>query len=115
MLKNIINFLVILGLFFVGNKYFPEHVHVQDTKTLIIATLTMFIVGILAAYTVVLLCIIIPLIGCLSAVAPIFIVPIQLMLTSYYIEGFEINGFWTYIFLWIVISIFAVRVNVEKK
>lgn len=117
MARNISNFFIIASLFFLGSKYYPEHIFAQDNKTLIIATLAMFIIGILIAYAVVFLCIIIPPIGCLSAFALIFIVPIELMLTSYCIEGFEINGFWTYMFLWVVISIFSIRVNVnmEKK
>lgn len=115
MIRNIVNFFVILALFFIGSKYFPEHIYAQDTKTLIIATLTMFIVGIIAGIIVIGLLAIVPPIGCLAAIALIFIVPIELILTSHYINGFEINGFWTYVFLTLVISLFSVRVNATYK
>jgi hypothetical protein len=115
MIRNIINFFVIAALFFLGNKYYPEYIYAQDTKTLIIATITMFVIGIVAGLLVIALFIALPPIGCLSVIALIFIVPIQLALTSYYIDGFEVNGFWTYVFLWFVISICTVRVKVNTE
>jgi hypothetical protein len=117
MIRNIINFFVILALFFIGSEYFPEHIYAQDTKTLIIATLTMFIIGTVAGIIVVALLVLIPPIGCFAILAIIFIVPIELILTSHYINGFEINGFWTYALLSFVISLFSLRVNAtyEKK
>lgn len=115
MIRNIVNFFVIAALFFLGNKYYPEFIYAQDTKTLIIATLTMFVIGIVAAIVVLILCIVVPPIGLISIIAMIFIVPIQLMLTSHFIDGFEINGFWTYALLTFVISMFTVRVKVDTE
>ncbi|RXZ78604.1 hypothetical protein EBB07_26195 [Paenibacillaceae bacterium] len=119
-MKNILNFAVTLLVFWAGNEYFPQHVSILDTKTLLIASALMFIISYLYGLAMVFSLLLIPVgIGCLTTpalmLASIILTPIKLWLLDLYLPGFEIHGFWTYVVLTIVLSIFTVKVKKQKR
>ncbi len=112
-------FLVTLLVFWAGNEYFSQYVSVADTKTLLIASVLMFIISFLYGLALVFSVILIPLgIGCLTLpalmLAALVLTPLKLWLLNQYLPGFEIHGFWTYVILTIVLSIFTVEVKKDR-
>ncbi|WP_179280982.1 phage holin family protein [Paenibacillus sp. XY044] len=115
-MRNILNFLVTFLVFWVGNQYFNQYISITDTKTLVIASLLMFIISLLFSLAMVLSVMLITVgIGCLTTpaliIASIVLTPIKLWLLDKYLNGFEIHGFWTYVILTIVLSIFTAKVK----
>ncbi|MNV39095.1 Membrane protein of unknown function [compost metagenome] len=114
MFRNIINLLVTIGIFWAGMTYYPEHVHIQDNKTLILAALMMFVIGYLFSWLMLISFGLIAVgIGCLTTIAMVivglFLTPVKLWLLSNYLPGFEINGIWTYVILTVILSIFSIK------
>ena len=119
-MKTILNFFLILLVFYIGNKCFPEYIYIEDTKTLIIATLFMFVLswlyGLLLLTSVLS---IIAFVGCLTTpiliLFGIFLTPIKLLLLTNFLPGFTIHGFWTYVLLTVCLSIFSFSTSKSKK
>jgi len=115
-MRNILN-LVLTGLvFWMGNEYFNEYIFIVDTKTLIIATLLMVGIGYLFGLLMTASMLLVPLgIGCLTTavlfLVAIVLTPIKLYLLDKYLQGFDINGFWTYVILTVSLSIFSISVK----
>ncbi|NEW04660.1 phage holin family protein [Paenibacillus sp. SYP-B3998] len=58
-------------------------------------------------------------IGCLTTplliLASLILTPIKLWLLDRYLSGFEIHGFWTYVIMSIVLSIFTAKAKSNNK
>ncbi|MEF3308658.1 phage holin family protein [Paenibacillus sp. GYB004] len=118
-MRNILNLLVTLIVFWVGNQYFNEYLSIADTKTLVIASVLMFVISFLFSLAMALSVMLIVVgVGCLTTpaliLASIVLTPIKLWLLDKYLGGFEIHGFWTYVLLTIVLSIFTVKVKSKQ-
>jgi hypothetical protein len=113
-MKKIINFFLTVLIFWLGMTYFSEYIQINNTQTLLIASLLMFALDLLfiALMYVSMLTSVIA-IGCLPFIIGIIVLPfldfIKLYYMSKYLSGFYINGFWTYILLVAALSIFKLR------
>lgn len=119
MLRNLINLVVTFAVFWVGSQYFSEYLSISDTKTLIIATVFMFVIGYIFRLSFLLSVLTIPLgIGCLTTIilffAAIVLTPIKLWLLDKYLTGFAIHGFWTYVVITVVLGIFSIKAKTTK-
>ncbi|WP_171687637.1 phage holin family protein [Paenibacillus planticolens] len=118
-MRNILNLLVTFLVFWCGSQYFNPYISISDTKTLIFATVLMFVISFIYGLllTISMLSIVIG-IGCLTTpllvAASLVLTPIKLWLLDKYLPGFEIHGFWTYVILTILLSIFTVKVTSKK-
>lgn len=115
-MRNILNFLVTFLVFWIGNEYFNPYLSITDTKTLLIASLLMFLISLLFSLAMVMSVMLITVgIGCLTTpalmLASIVLTPIKLWLLDKYLYGFEIHGLWTYVILTSVLSLFTVKVK----
>lgn len=115
-MRNIINFLATFAVLWIGSTFFGEYIQIQDIKTLIIATIFMFVIDWIFSILVGLSALLIPIgIGCITIIplilAAFVLTPIKLMLLSKYLGGFMINGFWTYLALTVILSIFNIDSN----
>ncbi|MBP1995511.1 phage holin family protein [Paenibacillus eucommiae] len=119
-MRNILNFLVMVLVFWIGNQYYSQYIAISDTKTLILASVLMFLISFL--YSLLMAASILSIvvgIGCLTTpvliLASLVLTPIKLWLLDRYLSGFEIHGFWTYVILTVLLSIFTVKVKWKKK
>jgi len=115
-MRNILNAILTFLVFWVGNEYFKEYISISDTKTIIIATLLMVAMGYLFSLLMMASVLTIPLgIGCLTTIILFFVAivltPVKLWLLDKYLMGFYINGFWAYIVLTAILSIFTIKVK----
>lgn len=118
-MRNILNFLVTFLVFWIGNEYFNPYLSITDTKTLLIASLLMFLISLLFSLAMVMSVMLITVgIGCLTTpalmLASIVLTPIKLWLLDKYLNGFEIHGLWTYVILTLVLSLFTVKVKERR-
>jgi len=119
-MKNLFNLLLTGLVFWVGNEYFNEYISIVNTKTLIISALLMFGISYLFRYLMLASVLTIPIgIGCLTTIILFFVAivltPIKLWLLDKYLSGFYINGFWTYVVLSGILSIFSFSVKTENN
>jgi len=119
-MRNILNAMLTFIVFWVGNEYFKEYVSISDTKTMIITTLLMIAIGYLFSLLMMASVLTIPLgIGCLTTIILFFVAivltPIKLLLLDKYLMGFDINGFWTYVVLTAILSIFTIKFKSSVK
>ena len=119
-LFNLFNLLLTGLVFWVGNEYFNEYISIINTKTLIISALLMFGISYLFRYLMLASVLTIPIgIGCLTTIILFFVAivltPIKLWLLDKYLSGFYINGFWTYVVLSGILSIFSFSVKTENN
>ena len=119
-LFNLFNLLLTGLVFWIGNEYFNEYISIINTKTLIISALLMFGISYLFRYLMLASVLTIPIcIGCLTTIILFFVAivltPIKLYLLDKYLPGFCINGFWTYVVLSGVLSIFSFSTKTENK
>jgi len=113
-MRNILNLILTFSVFWIGNEYFKEYLSISDTKTIIIATLLMVAMGYLFSLLMVASVLTIPIgIGCLTTIILFFVAivltPVKLWLLDSYLLGFYINGFWTYVVLTVILSIFTIK------
>ena len=118
-MRRIMNFLLTMFVLWFSSENFTS-VYINSTKTLILATVLMFAISIIFGYIVMLSVLLTPiLIGCLPLIISIIIAPfmtiIELLLLDKYLVGFHIQGFWTYVLISVVLSIFSVRVSASKN
>lgn len=119
-MRNIFNFLVTLCVLWAGRKFFGEYIQINDTQTLMIATIFMFVIGWIFNVLLGLSALLIPVgIGCITIIplilAAFVLTPIKLMLLSRYLDGFMINGFWAYLALTAILSIFTIGSSSSSK
>jgi len=119
-MRNILNSILTFLVFWIGNEYFKEYLFISDTKTIIIATLLMIGIGYLFSLLMVASVLTIPIgIGCLTTIILFFVAivltPVKLCLLDNYLSGFYINGFWTYVVLTGILSIFTIKVKSSVK
>lgn len=113
-MKEIINFGSISAIFALGSKFFGEYIQIQDSKTLLLAVILMFAMGLVLDMLIGASVLLMPVgVGCLTII-PLIVVafvftPLRLWILDTYLAGFSINGLWTYISLTAMISIFRVR------
>ena len=112
-MRNIINFLATFAVLWIGSTFFGEYIQIQDIKTLIIATIFMFVIDWIFSILVGLSALLIPIgIGCITIIplilAAFVLTPIKLILLSKYLDGFMINSFWTYLALTVILSAFTI-------
>ncbi|WP_168928895.1 phage holin family protein [Paenibacillus dokdonensis] len=119
-MRNLLNLLVTFLVFWCGSQNFNQYISISDTQTLILATVLMFVISFIYVFllTVSMISIVIG-IGCLTTpllvAASLVLTPIKLWLLDKYLTGFEIHGFWTYVILAIILSIFTVKVKSNKE
>ncbi|TXK83460.1 phage holin family protein [Paenibacillus sp. N3.4] len=113
-MKNILNFLVTVLVFWIGNEYFSSYISISDTKTLILASILMFLISFI--YSLIMAASVLSIlvgIGCLTTplliLASLILTPIKLWLLNTYLPGFHIHGLWTYVIMSVVLSIFTVK------
>jgi hypothetical protein len=119
-MRKIINFLLTMLILWVGSQYFNPYVHIDLTKTLIIATVLMFAMSIAFGYIMVFSALLTPiLIGCLPLLISFIMAPflkiIELCLLNKYLVGFHIYGFWTYVLLGVIMFIFSIEIKTKSK
>ena len=119
-MRVILNLLLTFTVFWIGTTYFNENIYIEDTKTLIVATLIMFGISILFTWLFALSILLIPVgIGCITSIIlfifAFVLTPIKLLLLDRYLPGFEINGFWTFVILTIILSIFTIKKTTVTK
>jgi len=119
-MRNLFNLILTGIVFWVGNQYFNEYISIVDDKTLIISALLMFGISYLFRYLMLASVLTIPIgIGCLTTILLFFVAivltPIKLWLLNKYLPGFCINGFWTYVVLSGLLSVFSFSVKTENK
>jgi len=113
-MRNILNLILTFLVFWIGNEYFKEYLSISDTRTMIIATLLMVAMGYLFGLLMFASVLTIPIgIGCLTTILLFFVAivltPVKLWLLDSYLLGFCINGFWTYVVLTAILSIFTIK------
>jgi len=113
-MRNILNLILTFSVFWIGNEYFKEYLSISDTRTIIIATLLMVAMGYLFSLLMVASVLTIPIgIGCLTTMllflVAIVLTPVKLWLLDSYLLGFYINGFWAYVVLTAILSIFTIK------
>jgi len=119
-MRNLFNLILTGIVFWVGNEYFKEYISIVDDKTIIISALLMFGISYLFRYLILASILTIPIgIGCLTTIVLFFVAivltPIKLWLLDKYLPGFCINGFWTYVVLSGLLSVFSFSVKTENK
>ncbi|MNB72136.1 Membrane protein of unknown function [compost metagenome] len=119
MFRNLINFLITGLIFWVGMTYFPEYVHIQDIKTLFLATIFMFVIGYVVQWlTMISFGLIAVGIGCITSIIMmginIFIIPFKLWILTKYLPGFEVHGFWTYLVITVILMMFSVKARRQQ-
>lgn len=120
LVRNIINALITLGVFWISKTYFSEYLTITDTKTLILATAFMFVIGYIFSFAMLISVLTIPLgIGCITTIVlflvALVLTPIKLWLLDSYLAGFDIHGFWSYVILTVVLSIFSIKAKSKKS
>lgn len=112
-LKLAWNFFVMGATLYVAARFFPESVSIDSTKTLIIATLLLWVVTALVAIAIILVMAVAAsggnvILMVVSLVALFFSRIFALMILSAKLAGFTITGGWTYLILALVMGIFTV-------
>ncbi|MFC4966596.1 phage holin family protein [Paenibacillus sp. GCM10023248] len=119
-MRSIVNALITFAVFWVSSNYFSEHVHIDSTKTMILATCFMVVISYLFTWLFVISLLAISVgVGCVTSVI-LFIIglvltPVKLLLLSAYLPGFEVSGFWTYVILTVILSVFKIRSRTKQK
>lgn len=115
-MRRILNVLIQFAIFWIAATYFGEYVVIAGTKEIVITTLLWVISG-YAIIAVCLLCILPAVAGnfgkiiAMAAVVTIAILssPIHLYFMNRWYDGFTIKGgFWVYLVLSVVLSIFTI-------
>lgn len=115
-MRRILNVLIQFAIFWIATTYFGEYVVIAGTKEIVITTLLWVISG-YAIIAVCLLCILPAVAGnfgkiiAMAAVVTIAILssPIRLYFMNCWYDGFTIKGgFWVYLVLSVVLSIFTI-------
>lgn len=124
-MRKIINLLLTGLVLWLGNKYFNDYIRIDSERNLIIATLLMFGIDILYGWLVgVFTLTSVIAIGCLPLILSIIVAPFLTFIKLYYIDkylpGFDLNGFWTYVILFVALSAIHLEVkvttsNIENK
>lgn len=113
-MRAIINMMIMFTMLYLGRGFFPNHIQIDSTDTMIVAIFWMFVMGLLYTVAVVISALLIPVgIGCLTIVPLIIIgfllVPFELYMLDKYLAGFTINGFWTYIIFGLVYGALSIK------
>jgi hypothetical protein len=119
-MRKIINLLLTVLVLWVGTTYFHQYIQIDSNQTIIIASLLMVAFDIVYGWFMMASVLTSPiLIGCLPLILGVIAIPfldlIKLQLLSNYLNGFVIHGFWTYVLLVIVLSMFKVKISVNKN
>ncbi|MNK38838.1 hypothetical protein D3C87_574360 [compost metagenome] len=80
----------------------------------------MFAIGMVYAVVLIVSLLAIPLgVGCITSIpliiGALFITPLSLWLLDKYMPGVEVNGFWTYVVITLVLSMFRVQLKAEQE
>jgi uncharacterized membrane protein YvlD (DUF360 family) len=115
-MKKIINALVTFGALWLGNEYFNEYIAIDNIKTMIIAVALMFAIDYIYGLLMIASFVTIPIgVGCLTMIVLVLVAfiltPLKLYLLDTYLIGFDLNGFWTYLILTGVLSIFTINIS----
>lgn len=120
-MRRIFNLFMIGLIFWIGSTYFSEYLFIADMKTLIIATLFMYVLGVIYGSLMVVSVLAITIgIGCFTTIVLILgafiLTPLKLWLLNEYLIGFNIyGGFWTYVVLTLVIGLFTIQAKTTTK
>ena len=119
-MRRIFNLFMIGLIFWIGSTYFSEYLYIADTKTLVIATIFMYVLGVLYGVLMFASILAVPIgIGCFTTIILVLgafiLTPIKLWLLDTYLTGFDINGgFWTYVVLTPIIGLFTIKAKVDN-
>ena len=120
MLRRIINFVLIGLVLWIGSHFFPEIVQIDGMKTIILATVLIWIIATLLV--VVSLLIIAVSAACgnvvgiiVGIISVVFAQVLTLIILSNCMDGFNIVGFWPKVIIAICFSIFSVDVKTNSK
>lgn len=120
-MRNIINMIIKIAIIWGAAWLFPEHVKVQDTRTMVLVVTTILIASIILAVIMMGVLILAALpgngvgIGIAMLITIIMALAsgiIQLMAAVHFAPGFEIHGKLTYIILALLMAVFSIE---EKK
>ncbi|MFC5450113.1 phage holin family protein [Paenibacillus aestuarii] len=119
-MRNILNFIVTIIVFWIGSHYFSPYLSISDTQTLVLASIFMFVISLIYSFVLAMSVLSIVIgIGCLTTpfliLASLVLTPIKLWLLDKFLPGFEIHGFWTYVVLTIALSIFTVKTKGSSR
>lgn len=117
-MRTILNMMVTFWMLYFGDKFFPNHIQIDSTNTMVLAVFWMLVISIIYRIALGLSVLLIPVgIGCLTIipvlVVGLLLVPFELYMLDKYLAGFTINGFWTYIIFGLVYS--ALHVSSSSK
>ena len=117
-MKNLANFIITLGVFYLGNRYFNEYISIADNKTLLIAAASMLIMNVLFGLLMMtsMMSIFVG-VGCITTpiliLAMFMLTPIKLLILSIFLPGFSIHGFWIYVLLSLILGIFSLKTQTK--
>ena len=119
-MRNILNFVATFIVFWMGSHYFSTYLSIADNRTLVLASVLMFVISFLYSLVMAMSVLSIAVgIGCLTTpfliLASLVLTPIKLWLLDKFLPGFEIHGFWTYVVLTIILSIFTAKAKSSKR
>ena len=119
-MKNVLNFLITLAVFYLGNKYCNEYISINNDKTLLIASILMLVFDLLYGWLLLIsFTTIIVGVGCVTTpvliMLALVLTPMKLWILSHYLPGFHIHGFWTYVILTFIFFIFLIKSKSKSK
>ena len=112
-MKQILNFIITGVILYLAAKFYPAAVQIADTKSLILATVLLFIAEIIVVIAIFIMMAVSFFSGnwggiVVGAIAICFAEIIALTLVSEWIPGITITGFWTKFILAFVLSVFRI-------
>lgn len=106
--------MLMFTMLYLGRGFFPNHIQIDSTETMVLAVFWMLVIGLLYACALTLSALLIPVgIGCLTTIPLLIIgfllIPFELYMLDKYLVGFNINGFWTYIIFGLVYGALSIK------
>lgn len=113
-MRKIINLVITFVVLWVAQHYFADHVQIADNKTLIIATLAIFLMNVAFGWMMG-ISIMLMFVGIGFLTTPLLFLtafvlkPIELAIINAMLPGFHISGFWTFILLGFALNLFSIK------
>lgn len=112
-MRQILNFIITGVILYLASVYFSSVVRIADTKSLILATILLFVAEIIVVIIIFIMMAVSffsgNLAGVIASIFAIFFAEIiALSLVSAWLPGVEIVGFWTKFMLAFLLSVFRI-------
>lgn len=115
-MRNIINLLLTMLVLWIGTNYFHQYIQIDSNQIIVIVSLLMFAFDMIYGWILMLSAISSTvLIGCVPFILGVIAMPfldfIKLYILTKNLNGFVINGFWTYVILVLILSMFKLEIK----